>query len=190
MSRIATTATPDVLRLRGRRRVLLCMSWGLGQFSGCLFVLSRRLHLSLGPVGEYDVDSYIVSSCLCGYGDQGLSKIQSFGLERKGVKGSGIGCCNPLPAHTYLSIQKTIQGLKASSSPSTTISQTLKNAASTIAVSRLAASSVPLASPRLFSFERPAVLGRRRWKYRHYRLETQEGHLFMESTRRRSSWRR
>jgi hypothetical protein len=112
VSRIATTATPDVLRLRGRRRVLLCMSWGLGQFSGCLFVLSRRLHLSLGPVGEYDVDSYIVSSCLCGYGDQGLSKIQSFGLERKGVKGSGIGCCNPLPAHTYLSIQKTIQGFK------------------------------------------------------------------------------
>lgn len=57
MSRIATTATPDVLRLRGRRRVLLCMSWGLGQFSGCLFVLSRCLHLSLGRVGRDDVDS-------------------------------------------------------------------------------------------------------------------------------------
>jgi hypothetical protein len=35
------------------------MSWGLGQFSGCLFVLSRRLHLSWGRVGEDDVDGSI-----------------------------------------------------------------------------------------------------------------------------------
>lgn len=194
MSRIATTATPDVLRLRGRRRVLLSMSWGLGQFSGCLFVLSRRLHLSLGRVGEDDVDSYIVSSSLREYEDQGLSKIPSFGLERKGAKRVRNRLLQP--STCYHSIYKShlykrqYRDSKASSSASSTISQTLKNAATAVAVSRLAASSVPLASPCLFSFERPAVLGRRRWKYRHYRLETQEGHLFMESTRRRSSWRR
>ena len=46
VSRIATTATPNVLRLRGRRRVLLSARGGFWQFSSCLLVLLGRLHLS------------------------------------------------------------------------------------------------------------------------------------------------